>query len=139
MSVKEDRMMRVQAALKAGRALAPDDRDFLLLIRPDSVPSPPGAGAVALNETRRLLLEFARRFPMNSLRMHERLCRYESSAWSRERMLDACPIQRIGRPEEFCWRVLRAFGRSPSARLIREILRKNSVAASRGGVGAVAP
>jgi hypothetical protein len=138
-SVAEDRLQRVQAALKSGRELAPDDRDFLLSIAPESVPLPPGASAAALGETRQLIADFARAFPMNSLRMYERLSRYEGTAWPRERLFDACPAPRKGRPEEFCWRILRAFGRSPSARMIREILREDSVAASRGRASAATP
>lgn len=48
----------------------------------------------------------------------EMIERYETTAWPREREHHECPATRLGRPEEFAWRILR-LGPAPSARTIR--------------------
>jgi hypothetical protein len=55
-------------------------------------------------------------------RLHTALARYESGAWRRERSMDACPPRHTGRLAAYCWQILRARDRVPSARLIRSIL-----------------
>jgi hypothetical protein len=121
------RFARIQAALTENRQPAPDDVEWVLSIDAESVRRRPGTEG--LEEAKRLIVEFARKFCLTSLQMHACIARYETSAWPRERLLDECPRLRVGRPEEFCWKILRAY-RAPSDRTIRRILELETVAKS---------
>jgi hypothetical protein len=122
------RFERVQAAIKAGRMPAPDDARWFTQIDANELK----VGAAGLDETRKLIAEFARRFALTCDQIHTRVARYEATAWRRERLLSDCAPQRVGYPEEFAWKILRAYGRAPSASTIRRILKE--IAKSRGAV-----
>jgi hypothetical protein len=129
-SAAQARFERVQAAIAAGRTPAQDDARWFLKLDADEFQG----GAAGLNEVRKLIAEFALQFPMTSKDMSKCIARYEASAWGRERLSVDCPTARIGRPEEFAWKILRCYGRSPKDRTIRRILEEKAVAKSRGAM-----
>ena len=55
-------------------------------------------------------------------RLHEALCRYSSTAWSRERLLDGPRPCDVGKAREFFWWILRANPSVLSAHRIRKLL-----------------
>lgn len=116
------RLERAQAALAAGRMPAPDDLRWLLTLSPAGVLPQRTEAAEELLEMRRLVVEFAQACGLPAGEIHKRINRYESSAWARERLADECPPHRRGRAEEFCWKILRAYGRAPSERMLRQII-----------------
>ena len=129
-SISHARLERIKNALAENRQPAPDDVAWALSIDEQSIRAEVGG----LDEAKRLIVEFSRRFPaLTSIGMRDLIARYETSAWRRERLADECPPQRVGRPEEFCWRILRAY-RAPSDRTIRRILEIEAVAKSRGAM-----
>jgi hypothetical protein len=129
-SAARARFERVQAAIAAGHAPAPDDARWFLKLDANEFQG----GVAGLDETRKLIAELARLFALTSDQAHARIARYEAMAWRRERLLSECASQRVGRPEEFAWKILRAYGRTPSARTIRRILEEEAVAKSRGAM-----
>ena len=56
--------------------------------------------------------------------LHLALNRYFCSGWQRERHLQECPANRIGRPEEWLWRILNAREQVICSKHIRDIVRK---------------
>ena len=82
----------------------------------------------ALAERDRLVRAMAARFfgGMSALAaataIHCELIRYQSSAWTIERVLDACPQRHVGRLREFTWRILKARDYIPSVRALRRTL-----------------
>lgn len=56
--------------------------------------------------------------------LHLALNRYFCAGWKRERELRDCPAHRIGKPEEFLWRILKAREHVISSKQIRDILRR---------------
>ncbi len=115
-------MRRIQDALAAERAPAPADLQMLSSINADSVRSEIGSPG-GLDKMTSLVAEFARRFGLDSFEISKKISRYEASAWRRgERTASECPRRRAGRPEEFCWEILRIYGRVPAARTIRRML-----------------
>ncbi len=115
-------LARIQEALDAGVAPSPVDMQMLRSINADTVHGTLGSPG-GLDNVRRLIVEFARRFGLNSLQLREKLRRYETSAWRRgERADSECPTRRAGHPEEFCWEILRIYGRTPTDRTIRRML-----------------
>lgn len=129
-STAQARFERVQAAIAAGRTPAPDDARWFLKLDANEFQG----DAAGLDETRKLIVELARQFALTSDQAHARIARYEATAWRRERLLPECAPQRVGHPEEFAWKILRAYGRAPSPRTIRRILEEGSLAKSRGAV-----
>jgi hypothetical protein len=130
-STAHARLERLKLALAAKRQPAADDVAWALSIDPESIGRHSDAG---LEEAKRLIVEFSRRFPlMTSTVMCDRIERYETTAWPRDRLADECPPHRVGRVEEFCWKILRAY-RAPSDRTIRRILEMEAVAKSRGAM-----
>lgn len=122
------RFERVQAAIKAGRAPAPDDARWFLKLDANEFQG----SAAGLTETKKLVAELAHTFALTSDQAHACVARYDATAWRRERLLAECPPQRVGRPEEFAWKILRSYGRTPSSRTIRRILEGEALAKSRG-------
>jgi hypothetical protein len=58
--------------------------------------------------------------------LHQALDRYAGGPWRRERTAEACPPRHAGRLAGYCWQILRARDRTPSARLIRLILSREA-------------
>jgi hypothetical protein len=108
----------------AGEEPAQDDIDRLRSVNPGDLPALPGAAAAARDEMRRLVVEFARRFGLTAVQVWELVDGYEKRAWPRERDCAECPPLRLGRRQEHCWRILRAYGRTPSEKTIRRILER---------------
>jgi hypothetical protein len=79
-----------------------------------------------LDKVTRLVLDFARRWGLNSEELHQRVARYETTAWPRERTYGECPARHAGRAEAICWEILRIYGRTPAARTIRRMLEEQS-------------
>jgi hypothetical protein len=131
-SVRAVRLQRVQAALAAGLAPAADDLAWLLAIEPESVPPQSGEADAALRETRTLIIEFSQVFRLTAAKVRRCIYDYETTAWSRERLNHECLPERAGRKEEYCWRILRAYGRAPSEKVIRRILDGKDLDKSRG-------
>ena len=129
-SAAQARFERVQAAIAAGRSPAPDDARWFLKLDANEFQ----AGSASLDEARKLIAELAKRFVLTSDQAYECIARYDTTAWRRERLLAECPPQRIGRPEEFAWKILRSYGRTPSSRTIRRILEEKALAKSRGAM-----
>lgn len=82
----------------------------------------------ALAERDRLVRAMAARFfgGMSALTaataIHCELTRYQSSAWTFERVLDECPQRHRGRLREFTWRILKARDYLLSVRALRRTL-----------------
>jgi hypothetical protein len=85
----------------------------------------------ALDQRDRLFREAAKRFlggmsiNAQAHRLHEQLSRYQSSAWTRERVCEACPDRHQRTIYEFLWRALKSHDHVLSARSLRDVLAKS--------------
>lgn len=122
-------------ALKAGEPLAAEDARWLgssleseRPLRALGLTRSPGQrslATIAATELRNQLLREAaeKHFPgfsksKQAETLFKGLQRYRCSAWERERSEVECPLKRLGKPEDFYWRILKARDRQLSAKTI---------------------
>jgi hypothetical protein len=138
-----ERLRRLAAAIRTGRAPDHDDREWLADAIDQVLAGEPADAAfglkarpgqrswrtcAALAERDRLFREAAARF-LGGLSLSEQahrlsveLSRYHATAWQRERTSDLCPDRHLGTIRELLWRALKANDRVLGDRTLRLVL-----------------
>ncbi len=111
-------------AIRSGRQLSPDQAARAADILDAAAV---GDRRAALASRDRALLDAGEFLPSltshaRAAALHSELTRYQTSAWSRDRILDNCPTRYVGTIRANLWHALKANDAVPSARTIRRLL-----------------
>jgi hypothetical protein len=136
------RLARVFEALAAERLPAPEDRKWAVsslrsyfdgdcgFIEAFGLEVQPGQSdprtVAALERRNELICEASLKHWPVAADFHRALSRYATAVWPRERLLPSCPQSRLGKPEEFLWRILRERDHVISSQQIRDITHRSA-------------